>query len=67
MSKIVLSNALVQPDAGKMARKLLSSLFSLPELVNGNIRGETTSKDLTRLRTIQRLDPLRVKYIRGTN
>lgn len=43
----------------------MSCVFTAEELVNGNPSGHTNSKDESRIKTIQKLDPERIKFING--
>lgn len=43
----------------------MSCIFTAEELVNGNPSGHTNSKDESRIKTIQKLDPERIKFING--
>ena len=61
-----LANAKLQKDAGNVALKLMDCIFSTKEMVNGNPSGVTRSKDPTRQKTIQALDPEKMTYIDGT-
>lgn len=45
---------------------LWTAFFSTKEMVNGNPSGVTRSKDATRQRTIQALDPEKMRFIDGT-
>lgn len=60
-----LANAKLQSDPGSAALKLMDCIFSTKEMVNGNPSGVTRSKDATRQRTIQALDP-EMRFIDGT-
>lgn len=53
-------------DPSKAALKLLACLYAPEELVNGNPTGSTNSKDLKRVATICKLDPERMKYLKGS-
>ena len=65
VNRIRLQAAKLNSDPCKCAQQLMSCLFSVEEMVNGNPSGVTKSKDPTRNRTIKRLDPNRMKYITG--
>lgn len=65
MDRIKLQSAKLQTDATKCALQLASCLFSLEELTNGNPSGVTNSKDEVRKRTVEKLNPIRMKYITG--
>ena len=65
VDELKLQQAKIHPDAAKCALQLMSVLFDIKELVNGNPSGITNSKDEARLRTIKRLDPKRMLYIKG--
>lgn len=58
-----LANAKLQSDPGSAALKLMDCIFSTKEMVNGNPSGVTRS---TRQRTIQALDPEKMRFIDGT-
>ena len=60
-----LANAKLQADPGSAALKLMDCIFSTKEMVNGNPSGVTRSKDEARQRTIQALDPQRMRFIDG--
>ena len=62
---LCLAQAKMQGDPSKAALKLLGCLFKPVELVNGNPSGTTNSKDENRQKTIQKLDPRRIKYTEG--
>ena len=63
--ELKLQQAKLYPDSKKCALQLMSVLFTTEELVNGNPSGITNSKDETRRRTIKKLDPNRMLYIKG--
>ena len=67
VDRLKLQSAKLQPEAGKCALQLLACLFSVEELVNVNPSGTMTAKDEVRKQTIKKLDPVRMKYIIGTN
>ena len=49
----------------KCALKLLECLYSFEDLAHGNPSGITTAKNDARKNTIEKLDPVRMKYIQG--
>lgn len=63
--KVKLQAAKLHSEPSKCALSLMSCLFSDKELVNGNPSGKTNSKDEDRQKSIKKLDPGRIKYIRG--
>ena len=65
VDRIKLQAAKLQTDATKCALQLASCLFNLEELTNGNPSGVTNSKDEICKRTLEKLDPKRMKYIIG--
>ena len=65
VDRLKLQSAKLQGDPSKCALQLMSCLFSVEELVNGNPSGHTNSKDDIRKKTIKKLDPERIKYISG--
>ena len=65
VNRIKLQAAKLQTDATKCALQLASCLFTVEELTNGNPSGVTNSKDEARKRTLQKLDPIRMKYVTG--
>lgn len=60
MHKVV--NTKLPSSPVSAALKMMDSLFSTEELVNGNPSGITKSKDSTRRATVQPMDPERMKY-----
>lgn len=58
-------SAKLNTDPSKYAVQLMSCLFSIDEMVNGNPSGVTNSKDEGRRNSIKKLDPQRMKYIHG--
>lgn len=56
---------MLNKDHGKCALQMMSCLFTLEELVNGNPSGNTKSKDENRKESVRKLDPDRIKYICG--
>ena len=65
VNRLQLANALLQPNPTKMALRLMSVLFTVKELTNGNLTGRTNSKDRDRIATIKSLNPKMIAYIRG--
>ena len=65
IDSLKLAQAKMHTDPAKTALKLLSCLFTQEELVNGNPRGITNSKDQHRIATIQPLETERMAYING--
>ena len=60
-----LQSAKLNSDSSKCALQLMSCLFSIEEMVNGNPSGVTNSKDEGRRNSIRKLDPNRINYVRG--
>ena len=60
-----LANAKLQLDPNVCALKMMDCLCKVSELVNGNPKGKTNSKDETRKATIKPLNPQRLRYIYG--
>lgn len=65
VDELKLQQAKLNPDAAKCALQMMAALFTTEEMVNGNPSGFTNSKDEARRRTIKRLDPSRMLYIKG--
>ena len=60
-----LITAMIQKTPALMALKLLSCFFTKEEIVNSTPTGTTTSKDERRIKTVQKLDPVIMQYIKG--
>ena len=65
VDRLKLQSAKLQSTPVKCALKLMSCIFTPDELVNGNPSGHTNSKDESRIRTILKLDPERIKFSNG--
>lgn len=65
VDQLRLANAKLQSDPGAAALKLMDTLFTTEEMVNGNPSGNTKSQDPVRRASITPLDPFRMKYIFG--
>ena len=66
MNCLKLAQAKMVADPSKAALKLLACLFAPEELVSGNPTGMTNSKDPKWVATIRKLDPERMKYLKGS-
>ena len=65
VDELKIQQAKLNPDPSKCVLQMIAALFTPVELVNGNASGFTNSKDELRRKTIKKLDPGRMQYIKG--